>query len=67
MLERIWNEYPDGLLNVTEDGLSGFDPNALAVTPGDTAEVEIKPRDKNKLMGQEEMEQLRSDMFQQLK
>lgn len=65
-LERIWNEYPNGLLDLTEAQLEQRPPDEPAVEET-KVEVVDKERDPSSMMDWEEMEQLRSDIFLQLK
>lgn len=62
-LERIWNEYPNGLLDMTEE--------ALATRPDYEAPQAVEPveevPDRNQMMSWEAMEKLRSDIYLQLK
>lgn len=66
-LERIWNEYPSGLLEVTEQKLERLPPNANANKPQEEGVDEAKKRDPFSMMTYEEMEKLRSEIFLQLK
>lgn len=66
-LERIWNEYPSGLLEVTEQKLERLPPNENAKKPQEEGIDEAKKRDPFSMMTYEEMEKLRSEIFLQLK
>lgn len=66
-LERIWNEYPSGLLEVTEQKLERLPPNENAKKPQEEGVDEAKKRDPFSMMTYEEMEKLRSEIFLQLK
>jgi hypothetical protein len=64
-LERIWNEYPNGLLDLTEEGLettSDYEPPEVEFDEKD----EDAP-DRSQIMSWEAMEKLRSDIYLQLK
>ncbi|XAO24318.1 hypothetical protein I312_103116 [Cryptococcus bacillisporus CA1280] len=65
-LERIWNEYPSGLLEVTEQKLERLPPNENAKKPQEEGVDEAKKRDPFSMMTYEEMEKLRSEIFLQL-
>ncbi|TYJ53708.1 hypothetical protein B9479_005675 [Cryptococcus floricola] len=74
-LERIWNEYPSGLLDLSESKLASLPPDADAIAfqprprpeEGEGGEGEgEKKRDVFKMMDWDEMERLRSEMFMQL-
>jgi hypothetical protein len=66
-LERIWAEYPGGLLDISEEELRKLDPEALAVEVVKKEEHDEAIKDRNKILSSEDMEQLRSEMFLQLK
>ncbi|WVQ72980.1 hypothetical protein IAR50_002543 [Cryptococcus sp. DSM 104548] len=65
-LERIWNEYPSGLLDLTEAKLESLPPNDIAFKAKPEGQEVEKSRDVFKMMEFEEMERLRSEMFMQL-
>ncbi|WVQ78630.1 hypothetical protein IAT38_000717 [Cryptococcus sp. DSM 104549] len=65
-LERIWNEFPNGMLDISEDKLGRLPPDGDAVKVEDQTEEKVKQRDPNKMMEWEEMEKLRSEVFIQL-
>ncbi|WVQ84863.1 hypothetical protein IAT38_007026 [Cryptococcus sp. DSM 104549] len=65
-LERIWNEYPNGMLDISEDKLARLPPNDDAVKLEDRTTEEAKQRNPNKMMEWDVMEKLRSEVFLQL-
>ncbi|OXC70635.1 hypothetical protein AYX13_00612 [Cryptococcus neoformans] len=65
-LERIWNEYPKGLLGLTERKLERLHPDDNAIKPQKEGVDEEKKRDPFSMMTYEEMEKLRSEIFLQL-
>lgn len=65
-LERIWNEYPGGLSNLTEEELLIKEDGDLAEPVKDVEEVESAPEEQG-TMKPEEMEAVRSDIFVKLK
>lgn len=66
-LERIWNEYPSGLLEITEQKLERLPPDENANNPQEEGVDEAKKHDPFSMMTYEEMEKLRSEVFLQLK
>lgn len=68
-LERIWNEHPNGLLDLTEADLLAMPQNEpISQAEGDAGDKpEEEERYRGDLMTWEEMEKLRSEVFGQLK
>jgi hypothetical protein len=68
-VERLWTEYPDGLLDITEDQLEALpaDNEAVKKPEDEGVDKEEEERDPGRLMTAEEMEALRSEVFLQLK
>ena len=77
-LERIWNEYPSGLLDLTEDLLLTQPPEGIAFEEQNVITLEEQNgeeregpegavRDGSKALTREKMEELRSEIFVQLK
>ncbi|KAL1409641.1 hypothetical protein Q8F55_003637 [Vanrija albida] len=68
-LERIWNEYPAGLLDLSVDSLRAADPTTTygaEADAGDEKEADTGTRESGKLMSVEDMEALRSDVYTSL-
>ncbi|TXT06043.1 hypothetical protein VHUM_03516 [Vanrija humicola] len=66
-LERIWNEYPAGLLDLTVDGLRAADPTTTyGDEQADKEETEAAAHESGKLMSVEDMEALRTEVFSNL-
>ncbi|WVQ94211.1 hypothetical protein IAU59_001289 [Kwoniella sp. CBS 9459] len=65
-LERVWNEYPNGLLDISEKKLEQLPPDGLVVQDESKEIDELKGRDATKMMESEDMEKLRSEVFGQL-
>ncbi|OCF34830.1 hypothetical protein I316_03375 [Kwoniella heveanensis BCC8398] len=65
-LERVWNEYPNGLLDISEDKLKQLPADGLAVEDVSKQGGEVVQRDTTKMMESEDMEQLRSEVYGQL-
>jgi hypothetical protein len=66
-LERIWNEYPDGLLDLTEAKLEQRPGEEVAIKEKQQEEEAVEMEDPSKMMTWEEMVHLRSEIFLQLK
>lgn len=69
-LRRIWHEYPDGLLDLTEDKLAALSPDELAYEPPDAVPDEDKGSDvpvQGKALSWEEMSELRRKVQDDLK
>lgn len=66
-LGRIWDEYPNGLLEVTEAKLSQLDPAGRAVEEQEEHEMEDEEVDRSKPMPYHEMQRLREGLADQLK
>jgi hypothetical protein len=66
---RLWTEYPEGLLDITEDQLSSLIADDVAVPKpdADVVQGERAAGYPTQLMTAEEMEALRSEVFLQLK
>ncbi|WWD22729.1 hypothetical protein CI109_107222 [Kwoniella shandongensis] len=65
-LERVWNEYPNGLLDVTEEKLGQLLHEDDAIKPVEEDKLEEKTRDGSKAMEWDEMDKLRSEIYLQL-
>lgn len=67
-LERVWNIYPGGLLDLKEEELEILSGKKLAVNPepGEEAPQSVD-KDRYEMITAEAMELLRSDVFVQLK
>nr|ODO00482.1 hypothetical protein L204_02476 [Cryptococcus depauperatus CBS 7855] len=65
-LGRVWDEYPNGLLDLTEEKIESLSPEEDAVETKNEIKVEEKRRDPSKMMKWEEMEQLRFIVDNQL-
>lgn len=68
-VERLWTEYPEGLLDLTEDLLESLPPDDEAVPNSglEGAEGDKEAGDPGQIMTAEDMEALRSEVFLQLK
>lgn len=68
-VERLWTEYPDGLLDITEGQLEALpaEDEAVKKPRDEVVDKEEEERDPGRLMTAEEMEALRSEVFLQLK
>lgn len=67
-VERLWAEYPEGLLDITEEQLSQLHGEDNAVIQPEEAVEEDKPeRETSQIMSAADMETLRSEVFLQLK
>lgn len=66
-VERIWNEFPGGLLDVTEAAL--FDLPLDDTASGNKVDTpeDLTNRHSSKMLDWEEMEKLRSEIYTQLK
>ncbi|WVF66597.1 hypothetical protein IAT40_001337 [Kwoniella sp. CBS 6097] len=62
----VWNEYPNGLLDISEDKLEQSPADGLAVKNESKEVSDDAGRDATKMMDSEDMEKLRSDVFGQL-
>nr|XP_019048246.1 hypothetical protein I302_02014 [Kwoniella bestiolae CBS 10118]OCF27176.1 hypothetical protein I302_02014 [Kwoniella bestiolae CBS 10118] len=65
-LERIWNEYPNGLLDISEEKLERLPPDADAVKKEERKEDQEEERDPFKMMSRGDMDQLRIEVHEQL-
>nr|XP_018266199.1 uncharacterized protein I303_00170 [Kwoniella dejecticola CBS 10117]OBR88357.1 hypothetical protein I303_00170 [Kwoniella dejecticola CBS 10117] len=65
-LERVWNEYPNGLLDIKEEKLERLPPNDEAIQKIDEPTEKGKERDPFKTMSRGDMDQLRSEVHEQL-
>lgn len=67
-LGRIWDEYPNGLLELTDAGVGEQDPAAQAVQEHEEHEEEEEEgADRSKPMPYHEMQRLREGLADQLK
>lgn len=66
-LGRIWNEYPGGMLDITEESIMSKDLDALAVEQSEPEAVNGTEVTKGDIMAWEDMEKLRQDVLFQLK
>ncbi|KAK4686555.1 hypothetical protein P7C73_g3572, partial [Tremellales sp. Uapishka_1] len=65
-LERIWNEYPDGLLDITEDKLVAHPDRVVESEKKELVKDEERPHDRSEIMPWDEMEKLRSEIYMSL-
>ncbi|WWC90150.1 uncharacterized protein L201_005083 [Kwoniella dendrophila CBS 6074] len=65
-LERIWNEYPNGLLDISEERLERLPQDEDAIRKQDKETQEQKEKDPFQMMNRSDMEQLRSEVHDQL-
>ncbi|KAK8844717.1 hypothetical protein IAR55_006567 [Kwoniella newhampshirensis] len=65
-LETVWNEYPNGFRDITEEALHRKPPEEVAITPRGERKAEEKGRDVSRMMSWDDMEKLRSDLYLQL-
>ncbi|WWC67271.1 uncharacterized protein I206_101179 [Kwoniella pini CBS 10737] len=65
-LERIWNEYPNGLLDMSEEKLERLPPDEDSVEKHDATEEKEKEQDPFKMMSRTDMDKLRSEVHEQL-
>ena len=66
-LSRIWAEYPNGILDLTEAKLEGLDLKAEAVEVKEDEEEIEELHDRSQLMAYQDMQKLRDMLFDQLK
>jgi len=69
-LERIWNEYPNGLLDLTEEKLLKLPPDAPGTAIGEqinNGKDAVTLEEGGTTLSYEDMENLRSEIFLQLK
>jgi len=66
-LNRIWEEYPNGILDLTEAKLEGLDLRAEAIDVKEEEQDEEEPHDRSQLMTYHDMQKLRDVLFDQLK
>jgi hypothetical protein len=68
-LKRVWDEYPNGIIDLTESKLEGLDPAAPAIEAKESEEEdeEEEPHDRSQLMIYHDMQKLRDALFDQLK
>lgn len=65
---RIWDEYPNGIIDLKESKLAGLAPDAPAIEVKETPEEEEEDtHDRSQLMTYQEMQKLRDVLFDQLK
>ncbi|WRT63260.1 uncharacterized protein IL334_000163 [Kwoniella shivajii] len=65
-LERVWNEYPNGLLDIKETELEESALFESAVKEREDGDPVEKERDPFKMMSRNEMDQLRTDVHESL-
>ncbi|WVR03136.1 hypothetical protein IAU60_000126 [Kwoniella sp. DSM 27419] len=65
-LERIWNEYPGGLLDISEETLAALPAEGTATEDATQNDTAPSQRDTSKMMEHEAMEGLRTEVFGQL-
>ncbi|WWC97517.1 hypothetical protein V866_004401 [Kwoniella sp. B9012] len=65
-LERVWNEYPNGLLDINEKRLERLPPDEDAVEKEESKENPEKERDSFRMMSRGDMDQLRTEVHEQL-
>lgn len=66
-LGRIWDDYPNGLLDLTDAKVAELDSTAPAVEALEVHDEEEEEMDRSKLMPFHEMSRLRDSLFDQLK
>ncbi|OCF60104.1 hypothetical protein L486_02781 [Kwoniella mangroviensis CBS 10435] len=65
-LERVWNEYPNGLLDINEERLEKLSSDEHAVKKEESKEDQETERDPSKMMSRGEMDELRTEVHEQL-
>lgn len=63
----MWDEYPNGLLDLTEARIAGLDPEARAVEEAGEAEEDEEEFDRSKPMAYQDMQKVRDELCDQLK
>jgi hypothetical protein len=66
-LGRIWAEYPNGMLDISEDALAEKDPDAPAVEERKPSTEVAATKAKEDIMSAEDMTQMRETILAQLK
>lgn len=63
-LNRIWNEYPGGMMDLSEAKLAEMDE---LEAPSEDKDEDVSEREKGQLLSPDEMEALRSEVCNNLK
>ncbi|RXK42680.1 hypothetical protein M231_00235 [Tremella mesenterica] len=64
-IERIWNEYPSGFLNIDETYHAGLSPDATAVED-ELVDEKIEEKGQGGMMTHEEMSDIRTHVYSQI-
>lgn len=66
-LGRIWDEYPNGLFDLTDARLASLDPEARAIEDSVEPEEDEEEFDRSKAMTYHDMQRVRDSLCDQLK